>query len=411
MKKMTTSPQSRRGRSAPSRRGRQGASLGAVTLTAVLCLVAAGCGDSSDSSDAAASGASSDATSGAAQPASGSNDSVVAEAQARLDPYVQPITSIGDFTPLPSAPPKKSVYVVRNNVPVAALVDAPIEAAAEALGWEVTINAVDPTDPQAQGNAMEQGVAAGADYILVVSGSAESMGAGLDAAKEAGVPVFLEGGTTKAEGEANGIYSNSGSGNIENAVARLMDEVIIDSNGTGKALVVSVPDYPILATLTDEVKKEFEPACPDCSMETLNISIPDLFNAAAPQQIVSALRKDPDIDYLVMSFDSLAAGVPEALSTAGLTKVKLLLAAPDPTQVPLLADGTYMAEALQPVETLMWAVFDEMGRYSVGVDTESEKHDLPPFPVWTKDTLPAGATKFEGPDGYQDQWKALWQVS
>jgi ABC-type sugar transport system substrate-binding protein len=365
----------------------------------ILSLVLAACGNSSDSAGKSTGG------SGA------NNDSVVAAAQQRLEPHLSPITSIGDFTPLPSTPPQKSVYVVRNNVPVAALVDAPIKAAAEALGWEVKISAVDPTDPQAQGNAMKQGVAAGADYILVVSGSAESMGAGLDAAKKAGVPVFLEGGTTKAEGEANGIYSNSGSGYIRDAVARLMDEVIVDSNGTGKALVVSVPDYPILATLTDDVKKEFEPACPDCSMQTLDVSIPDLFNAAAPQQIVSALRKNPDIDYLVISFDSLAAGVPEALSTAGLTKVKLLLAAPDATQVPLLAKGTYMMEALQPVETLMWSVFDEMARYSLGVETESEKHDVPPYPVWTKDNVPAGATKFEGPDGYQGQWKALWQVS
>jgi len=70
-----------------------------------------------------------------------------------------------------------------------------------------------------------------------------------------------------------------------------------------------------------------------------------------------------------------------------------------------------MMEALQPVETLMWSVFDEMARYSLGVETESEKHDVPPYPVWTKDNVPAGATKFEGPDGYQGQWKALWQVS
>ena len=358
-----------------------------MLVAALLSLVVAACGNSDDSKTGQTSGGS-----------DSDNDSVVAAAQERLKPHLSPITSIGDFTPLPSAPAKKSVYVVRNNVPVAALIDAPAKAAAAALGWKIHISAVDPTDPQAQGNAMKQGVAAGADYILVVSGSAESMGAGLDAAKKAGVPVFLEGGTTKAEGKANGIYSNSGSGYIRDAVARLMDEV-------------SVPDYPILATLSDDVEQGFEPECPACSIQSIHLSIPDLFNAAAPQQIVSALRKNPDINYLVISFDSLGAGVPEALQTSGLTNVKLLLAAPDATQVPLVSDGTYMAEALQPVETLMWSVFDEMARFSVGVDTESEKHSVPPYPVWTKDNAVEGATKFEGADGYQDQWKALWKVS
>lgn len=400
---MNTSPHSRRVRTASTRRGKRGASLsGAIALAAVLCLAVAGC----SGSDGGGSNGSGGSGSGSAP-----DDKAVTEAQARLEPHLQPITSIGDFTPLPSAPEPKSVYVVRNNLPVAALLDPPLQAAADALGWELKITPVDPNDPQGQGSAMEQAIAAGADYILVVSGSAESMGAGLDAAKEAGVPVFLEGGTTEAEGETNGIYGNSGSDFIADAVARLTDQVIVDSGGDADILVLNVPDFPIMTNLTNEVSAEFEPACPNCSMDVLNISITDLFNSQAPQLVVAAARKNPDLDYIIVSFDSLGAGVPEAMQTAGLTDIKLMLAAPDPTQVPLIEKGTYVAEALQPVETLGWAAMDEIARYSMGLDTESAKHDLPPYPVWTKENVPPGATKFEGPDGYQDQWKALWQVS
>ncbi|MBP2389396.1 substrate-binding domain-containing protein [Aeromicrobium fastidiosum] len=386
----------------PPRRGGPGPRRTTAAVVAVLAgsLVAA-CGGGSSDAENRSSG--------------GTDEAAVTAAQTRLEPYQQAITTISQDVPLTAKPAAgKLVYEIHNNVPVAAQLTAPYKEATAALGWKLKTILMDPTDPQAPSNALKQAVAAGADYIGISSSSEEAMSAGLAVTKKAGIPVFLEGGpvSTVPKGEENGLYSNGDNLWILDATDRLLDEMIVDSSGAGNVLLLSAPDFPVMTPVTGNAEKNLKKSCPKCGFQKLDMSLPDLAAGATPQSVVAALRKNPDIDYVLAPFDTLALGLPEAMKSAGIDDVKLLLGSPDPTQVPGLANGTFIAQAPQPVESVVWANVDQMARHSLGMDVLNEDHALEPYPVWSKKNPPAaGQDDFAGPDGYKDQWKALWQIS
>lgn len=381
-----------------SSRTRSRAVLGAATA-ALLCTLAA-CGGS----DSGGNSTGSDATVA---------PETVSQAEERVQPYLEEPTTIPVTTPLTAKPEAgKKLFLIRYNIPIAARLDGPTEEAAKALGWTLKVVAVDPTDPLAQSNAIKQAISAGADYIEVSSGSAASMGDGLQAAKDAGIPVFLQAGDTPAEGETNGIYGNSNIDYTNVLLARLLDLAIVDSKGTANVLMLSAPDYPSVAAANKYLENEFPKNCPSCQLQFENVSATDLTAGKTPDLAVSALRKNPDVDYVLAAFDSLADGVPQALKAAGLDQqVKILVLAGNKTMPPGLQDGSYFALAMQSEDALTWNAVDMAARLSVGMEVDAAEHAVEPGWIWTKDNAPQGETGFAGPTDYQEQYKKLWQVA
>jgi ABC-type sugar transport system substrate-binding protein len=380
-----------------SRRTRGARGLVATSTALALCVLA-GCGggDSSSEGDSASGGE--------------TDDAAVTEAQARLDPYLENSEEIEVDTPLTRKPDEgKSVYFIRYNLPVAAEFDAPLAEATEALGWESQVIAIDATDPQSTSNAMLRSVSEGADYIAVQSGNIAVMGPGLEAAKGAGIPVFLQGGIGEPEGEANGIY-----GHTQNSATRLgnlglVDQMIIESGGTGTGLVVNAPDFPILAPVDAAADDYIAEHCSGCSLEHLSISAADLGGDVA-SGTVAAIRQNPDIKYVLGAFDQLVNGLPQALAAAGLNDVQVYISNPSRPFVEQIAQGDYQAGMILSNNNRVWLLVDQMARHSVGMDTDQESHGDMRQRLWTTETVPDGETSWD-PENYQDQYKELWQVS
>lgn len=383
-------------------RSRAATTRGLLTVSAAVVLfTVAACG-SSDSEGGGGDGA----------PAKGDAKAVSA-AEARLQPYLDTPSSIPVKTPLTKKPEEgKSLYLIRYNLPIGALLDAPHKAAAEALGWKFKVLPVDPADPLSQSNAVQQAIAGGADYIEVSSGSAQSIGEGLAAARAAGVPVFLQAGDTVPEGEKNWIFGNANNDYVNVLMARLMDYAIVDSKGTANILNLTVPDYPIVAAANKYVEEELPKNCSTCSIQTENLSAPDAGAGKGPDVAVAALRKNPKLNYILLPVESVADGLPQALRAAGLDKkVKLLVLGASKTMPPGLQDGSFAALALQSNDAQPWMAVDMIARYSIGMDVDAKEHSVDPGWIWTKDNAPKGETTFAGPEGYQDQYKKLWQVA
>ena len=300
---------------------------------ALACAFATACGDSD---------------SGGGDDSSATGDSeVLAQAEARLKPYLEEPTAIPVTTPLTSKPEEgKTLYLIHYNIPIGERLVAPTEAAADALGWNFEALAVDPLDPLSQANAVKQAIAGGADFIEVSSGSAESIGAGLDAAREAGVPVFLQAGDTVPEGEKNWIFGNVNFDYVNEVTMALMDYAIVDGNGEADVLLLTTSDYPIVAAMNDYVEEEFPKNCETCEVQIENASAADLASGKAPDLAVAAIRKNPDLKYIVVAVESSAVGMPQALAAAGIDAKILILGASE-TQPPGLQDGSYAALAMQ----------------------------------------------------------------
>lgn len=368
----------------------------AAIATALTVFALAACG--SDADDASS-----------AKPSAKPDETAVAAAQARVDQLMEPVEDIDVSTPLTKKPDEgKTVYYIRYNLPIAAVLDAPFEDATQALGWTGKVLAIDAADPQSTSNAMTRAVSEGADMIAVNSGSIEGMGPGLEAAKDAKIPVFLAAGVGEPQGEKNGVYGNVQAVNSTTSTLGLLDLMIVDSEGAGSGLLVNAPDFPILAPLNDQGKQHLADNCEGCSLENLDLAPQDLGGDIA-STIVSALRQNPDVKYVVAPFDGLITGLPQALAAVGLDDVKIYVAIASPPTVESIRAGDIDASVTLPDQSRTWLLVDQMARVSVGMDAEQEEHGDMAMQLWTTDNVP-DTNSWDAPD-FQEKFKTLWQVS
>ena len=112
--------------------------------------------------------------------------------------------------------------------------------------------------------------------------------------------------------DANGYDSDHLMGTV------LADFFISDSKGKGNVLVEHIPAYPILGGFTDGFQAQVNEACPDCKVKIINITIPDLAAGKVPSIMVSALRTNPNANYMAFDVGPFAIGINSALNAAGL---------------------------------------------------------------------------------------------
>ena len=346
-----------------------------------------------------------DAESSNAEP----DEAAASAAQKRVDAYLEPVEDIDVTTPLTRKPDEgKSVYYIRYNLPIAAVLDAPFEEATAALGWDGHVLAIDAADPQATSNAMTRAVSEGADLIAVNSGSIEGMGPGLEEAKDANIPVFLAAGVGEPEGKKNGVYGNVQAVNSTTSTLGLLDLMIVDSKGAGSGLLVNAPDFPILAPIKDQSEQHLADNCDGCSLDALDIAPQDLGGDVA-STIVSALRQNPDIKYVIATFDGLITGLPQALAAVGLDDVKIYVDIASPPTVQSIRAGDIDASLTLPDQSRTWLLVDQMARVSIGMDADQEAHANMAMQLWTTDNVP-DADAWDAPD-FEEKFKTLWQVS
>jgi len=374
--------------------------VGVIALS--LLVLTAACGDDDDDASTGEDGGS----------ASGSAGEAATAAEERLAPYLEPADSIGIEEPLSGEMPEGlKVYWLEGNIQSILPITQGFEEATEDAGWDLTTLTYDPADPQGPGSAMQQAVEGGADYIAVSGQTIDILGPALDAAKSAGIPVIDMYSTDEVGGEENGIYANiGGPGYSEASFPVLADYVINDSGGDAKVLFVNVPDFQILQTVADATLGQFESECPECDVESLDVTIADLTSGSVSSQVVSSLQSNPDIEYVFVAIGDLATGLPEALSSGGAENVKLLGGVPNPEQLQSLADGTSVAWIPLPRPMSAWAAVDAMARIELGEEIDQEQHEVLPIEVKTQDNIETPVEEYEGPEGYQDQFNQLWGV-
>jgi ABC-type sugar transport system substrate-binding protein len=346
----------------------------------------------------------------AATAPSADTSAVATSAADALAPYLAQPTAITIDQPLTQRPPTgKKVYWLEGNIQSILPLTGGFKEAAAALGWQLTVLSYDPTDPQGPAAAMAQAVAGGADYIAVSGQTTAVLGAALDSAKAAGIPVVELFSTDDVGGAANGIYANIGSSDFSKRSADVLaDFVISDSGGHANVLYVNVPDFAILRIVGDEVNRVYQQGCPTCKVTPLDVSTSDMAAGTTASTIVSRLQADPSIDYVEVAIGDLATGLPEALASAGLAdRVKIVGGVPNQEQVQSLIDGKAAAYTVFGRPEAGWQAMDAMARLSIGMDAAPAAH------VWllTPKTVPSPAQDYAGTTGHDSQFRKLWQLS
>ena len=199
-----------------------------IVAVGALAVSLVACGDDDDSGSSATTAAGASATDGSApaprppreaarrRPTTGSDETTGSSAGGteggtegaaageaateRIKPLLEPITKIPVTEKLEAAPAKgKKLYWLEGNIQSILPITGGFEAAAKAIGWDLTTITYDPSDPQGPNAAMQQAVDAGADFIAISGQPVTAIETALAAAKAQDIPVFAMFGENEAD--------------------------------------------------------------------------------------------------------------------------------------------------------------------------------------------------------------------
>jgi ribose transport system substrate-binding protein len=189
---------------------------------------------------------------------------------------------------------------------------------------------------------------------------------------------------------------------------------VSDSRGKGNAIIEHVPAYPILDAFTNAFTSTVKSLCPACQTQFVNITIPDLAAGKIPSRMVSALKTNPNANYLVFDYGPFAEGINSALNAAGLGgKVKIIGQAADQGAIAALKSGQQAAwTGFQPGYQA-YASFDSMFRDLEGLPINEAQEGIQPTQILTKSNINSLNIKdgfWAEPADALSQFKALWHM-
>lgn len=222
--------------------------------------------------------------------------------------------------------------------------------AAEELGWEVSV--IDARGSADEANAAFQNLAQrGAGAIIDLVFPVTSLGAGLAAARDAGIPVATWGG-----GLGEGVVATNGTGGPQ--AADVIKQMVADMDGKGDVLALTYHTGQVCRE-REEVFDAIVAEYPDISVTKNEVPIPGYLQAGA--QFAAAWlagRPAGDANYAVWGcWDDPALGAISSLKQQARDDVKVYGTNGNVDAIVAVQDGWMTATA--------WAAVEEEGRVLV----------------------------------------------
>lgn len=355
----------------------------------------------------------SDSTSTAdSPPAAGSAAAAeVAAAEKALEGFLTKPTAVNQTEPLTEPlPTDKPWVVITCELPACKLIADGALAAAETAGVPTKLLSYKTTDGTTLTTAMKDALAAD-PFAVSPIGFSQAVWDGLQPAyREQGVIItpIATGDTTPSdvvtEGSASQVdYARGGE--------LMANYVIADSGASAKILLQDVPAFAVLKAYGDGFQKAIEDGCEACTISELDLAPAQLASGGVVPAIVSALQKDPSIDYLAATDGAFLVGIDAALKAARVDGVKILGGSPDINNLQQLLDGTAEAWTAAAEDQYGWVALDIIGRTLNGQDVAPAGGGRSTI-VATKDNVGTPSTSgLDAPADYRAQYEKLWGLS
>lgn len=365
----------------------------ASLLALGLGLVLSGCGSDDPSDQKAATTDTSE------------RDALVAAAQAVLDEGSERPTQIPVTVPITKPiPSDKTIGFVNCGADVCIELGKALTEANNVLGWETKVINTDGSVEEIA-NAWKQ--LADDPEIDGVYGSGypkEIFAGSLAKLEERGAPV-VECCTMDAPGD--GITIMQGQSKDYAPLTTLWAAAVtVDSNADGDVLYITNPGFSTQADMTKFFKADLASMCPDCSIEDLEIPLTSI-GADSSNRIVSTLRSNSDIKYVVIAYGGVTVGLPAALKAASLNDVKILDQSATLQGYQYIATGQQLATVVYPYRDSMWQAADAFARVFAG-EAVDPSNQPPQFWHVHEGNLPSTSEYFQTVDDYKAQYTALW---
>ena len=380
--------------------------LSALAIAVAIAAALAACGSSSSSSSTSSASNAADSSQGSA--ASGG----VATAQAKLKQYEATPTKIIQTQSLTSPPPTgKSLVMLGTADPGNVVIQKGLAQMAKLAHWDYSQISYDPANIGSFNAAIDSALSKHPDYVaeagLPVTSQAlqKVQSAGAKWVITAVCPVNVK---PPIIGASNGCLNDAEMGRV------LAYYFVSDSGGKGNAVIEHVAAYPVLTAFTDAFTATVKSLCPACKTQIVDITIPDLAAGKIPSRMVSALKTNPDANYMVFDYGPFAEGINSALNAAGLGgKVKIIGQAADAGAIAALKSGQQAAWTGFDPGYQPYAMFDAMFRDQEGLPINQTEQALQPTQILTKSNINSVNIQngfWSEPADALSQFKALWHL-
>lgn len=327
----------------------------ALALIALLAL--GGCGsDDSDDSDSGGS----------------ASNAYLEEVQGTVDELLSPEgTFVEEPTTSPTAPGEaKNIAIISCGQQVGACAEATgaAQEAADALGWESTLFDAKLDLPSAS-TGIRNAVAQGADGIFLYFIDCDFIKAGLQEAKDAGVPVVAA--EARECDPSNPLFTHVVEyepGNYEEqqrAFYRAAAQYpIAELDGESKAITF-LDEVPQGEWGTEEIEQVYE-QCEGCTLEV--VRFPQTAYGTRLQGIAEQeLLRNPDVNTVIPSFEASALEIYAAVRSSGKAdQILTFVGEGGVAGLDLLREGANGYAFNFPVRWEGWGGIDALGRLFAG---------------------------------------------
>jgi ribose transport system substrate-binding protein len=374
-------------------------------------LALAACGSSSTSSSSAGGGGASSSSASSSGSASSSSSSsgggAVAAAQQATTAAAQIPTKIA--TDLGTFSPKKNVYIYHVACSQALVGCAnqtkALKAAAQALGYKFDFCDGGST-PDTIAKCFTNAINAKPDVIIPNGIGMTGAGDAFATAKAQNIPIV--GLFTGDDPGATGVVTEVAGDACTKEGGVLADAVIADSAGQAHAAFIDTKDFNCNVQRLQGFKDEYSKCTTCAALKTLDFSISGL-QSDLPRQTQAFLQANPDLNYVVGTFDAVANTAVDAVRQSGHS-IKVAGFDADPANVQLVAKGDIqMWDITTGTSDPGWAAVDAAARVASG---QSVPATISVSQVLiTKDNSAQIGQAYVGPTGYQDAYKHDWGLA
>jgi hypothetical protein len=392
----------------------------ATALLVVLGLTAAACGDDDDTSTGTEdTAAATETTAGAAETTAGGTETTAAgteapegteatgginleEAAGIVEEFSVRPTEIPNTAPIEGEiPTGQSIYFISCGAPACEAEIPILQEAADILEWELTAISTDPTKPEQITAAWDRVVNERPDAVLYTATPRSQVATQFDAAVANGtVPIACCTTDPPEDGLAYVISTPEQTGELGSIMAAW---VVNDAGGEpAHSLYLDLPDFPILSALRTDYEASLTELCEPCTNEVIEFGLADL--ATASDQVVSFLRANPDVKYVIQSTDSTFS-LPAALEAAGLEDIRIFGEGPTSATLADIDAGRQAGTMAFAFWEVMFSMMDAAARTFVGQELE---FPAPPNWILTAGNFPTGVDTFPLVEDVVEQYTALW---
>ncbi len=284
----------------------------------------------------------------------------MAAANASIAPFTGHPSPFPVDTPLgKKLPAGTKIAFLQCSTPICGLVSQLLAPAVKTLGGKFVV--VNAGSTAAASQAAASSVLALKPAAVVLSGIQPSeFGGALKRLSAAGIKVVSISVADPNVHQYGIEFNYVGLPPLARAGRLMADWVIVHKGPKANVVFYGIPELNFSSYMQQAFEQELASKCPSCKVRAVPISITTL-GSTAPQTVVTDLQSHTDTNTAVFASSEIAAGLPAALKTAGLS-ITTFGYSPEPAELQYIKDGQMTGGLAVDFPTQLWTSADIVAR-------------------------------------------------